>query len=149
MQRSPLDQHPQYKAGTELVSFLLHWDALPHAVCAAGALLKAIGRRVLHLVLLQYVDDYYGPEQRDCVQHAMEVFARHPDRTSGQQPLAFTNARRLVRACLGKEAVQPRKLQCGLALEVLGVDIRPQLSNLALIALLRLQLTGSAQKGSL
>ena len=42
----------------------------------AGALLKTIARRILHLTLLQYVDDYYGPAHMDCVQHCMEVFAR-------------------------------------------------------------------------
>ena len=93
--------------------------------CCLGALLRAIGRRVLHLALFQYVDDYYGPEHIEAVEHAMNSFAR---RVAIAVACALSLGRRgyarLVRACLGEEAVQKRKLHHGAELEVLGVDVR-------------------------
>ena len=58
-------------------------NALPFGSAASvaawhrvGALLRAIGRKLLHLVLLQYVDDFYGPDHYEAVEHAMQAFAR-------------------------------------------------------------------------
>ena len=74
------------------------------------------------MTLLQYVDDYYDPAHMDCVQHCMEVFARLAARYF-RKSASFRLRCRLVRACLGEEAIQARKLQNGHELEILGVDI--------------------------
>ena len=70
-----------------------------------GCFLKALGRQLLRLILLHYVDDFFGTERSECVETAKEVFAR------------------LVRACLGDTAIAQRKLEHGRSLTVLGVDI--------------------------
>ena len=49
---------------------------LEYAVCFVGELLKVIGRRVLHLPLSRFVDDYFGAERKGCAEHAMNIFAR-------------------------------------------------------------------------
>ena len=58
-------------------------NALPFGSAASaaawhrvGAFLRAIGRKLLHLVLLQYMDDFYGPDHYEAVEHAMQGFAR-------------------------------------------------------------------------
>ena len=73
-------------------------------VVHAGCLLKAIGRRLLHIALLHYVDDYFAGDRQESVTIAKNVFAK------------------LVRLCLGGSAIAERKLQDGNPLEVLGVD---------------------------
>ena len=45
-------------------------------MCCTGELLKAIARRVLHLPLLRFVDDYFAVEATASAEHAMQVFAR-------------------------------------------------------------------------
>ena len=74
----------------------------------AGCLLKALGRRLQHLALLHYVDDYFSPDREECVAVAMDTFAR------------------LVRACFGETAVSHRKLEWGNPLCVLGIMIELQ-----------------------
>ena len=54
---------------------LLAFGALARS--PAGALLRTVARKVLHLIIFQYVDDFFGPDQASNVQHAMESFARH------------------------------------------------------------------------
>ena len=89
-----------------------------------GCLLRALGRRLLHLALLHYVDDFFGgattaladsnSAQRICcagdraesIEIAREVFAR------------------LVRACLGSSAISSRKLEHGSTLVILGIEIQ-------------------------
>ena len=41
-----------------------------------GALLRAIARRLLHMAIFRYVDDYFGPDHDDSIEHTMNVFAR-------------------------------------------------------------------------
>ena len=64
-----------------------------------------MGRRLLKLALLHYVDDYFGPERWASTKTAMAVFAR------------------LVCACLGGDAVSERKLEHGNPLVVLGIEV--------------------------
>ncbi len=47
-------------------------------LCAvfAGELIGTIARRVLHLPVLRFVDDYFSAEQEECAAHAMRIFAR-------------------------------------------------------------------------
>ena len=61
---------------------------------------------MLFLALLHYVDDYFGADHSECVEVAMDVFAR------------------LVRACLGCSAVSASKFACGNPLVILGVEAR-------------------------
>ena len=71
------------------------------------------------------MDDYYGPEHFEAVEHAMNSFARQVAIAEDcVLSAAVVGYARLVRACLGEEAVQKRKLHCGAELEVLGVDVR-------------------------
>ena len=69
-----------------------------------GRLLRALGRRLLKLPVLTYVDDYFAVDLELSAEAAMQSFAR------------------LVRLCLGPSAVADRKLECGNPLVVLGVE---------------------------
>ena len=62
-------------------------------------------RRVLYLTCLRYVDDYFGSEQEQLVEHAKLCFAR------------------LLRALLGPCAASERKLLHGNPLDILGVTV--------------------------
>lgn len=41
-----------------------------------GELLKVIGRKLLHLPVMRFVDDYFAVERKGCEEHAMNIFAR-------------------------------------------------------------------------
>ena len=71
-----------------------------------GSLLKALARRLLHIVTLHYVDDYFGTDRDMSIEHVKLCFAR------------------LVRACLGQSAIASKKLEHGQCLVILGVEIR-------------------------
>ena len=62
-------------------------------------------RRVLYLTCLRYVDDYFGTEHEQLVEHAKLCFAR------------------LLRALLGPCAASERKLLHGNPLDILGVTV--------------------------
>jgi len=76
-----------------------------HAWERIGAAIAHIAVYFLRIPVLRYVDDYFGPERPDCLDHAMKCFAR------------------LVRTLLGPDAIADRKLECGASLCILGVDI--------------------------
>ena len=76
-----------------------------HAWERVGALVCTIARRALKMPVHRYVDDYFGFERRALVEHSMNCFAR------------------LVRMLLGQGAVANRKLECGVGLTILGVDV--------------------------
>ena len=71
-----------------------------------GSLLKALARRLLHIVTLHCVDDRFGTDRDLYIEHAKLCFAR------------------LVRACLGQSAIASKKLEHGHCLVILGVEIR-------------------------
>ena len=48
-------------------------------ISAPGALICSIARKVLHIAAFRYVDDFYGPEREEAVQHTRELFARFRD----------------------------------------------------------------------
>ena len=75
-----------------------------HAWHRIACLLRAIARRLLYLPLMMYVDDYFSIDRAASAQGAMQSFAR------------------LVRACLGPDAISERKLEHGNPLVVLGVE---------------------------
>ena len=70
-----------------------------------GCALSALARRVLHIGVLRYVDDFAAPERPETLQHAESCVAR------------------LVRLVLGKSAIEDRKLAHGMSLVWLGVQI--------------------------
>ena len=70
-----------------------------------GRFLRAVARRLLHIAMFEYVDDYFAAEHPEVVKHAMNCFAR------------------VVRALLGEGSIAAEKLMCGKALEVLGVHV--------------------------
>ena len=70
-----------------------------------GDLICKIARRLLHIALLRYVDDYFGPEILETMQHCLEVVAR------------------LCRCILGGDAVAVDKLECGATLGILGIQV--------------------------
>ena len=41
-----------------------------------GAMLEYLARKLLHIPVLRYVDDYFSAERRELVEHAMRCFAR-------------------------------------------------------------------------
>jgi hypothetical protein len=63
-----------------------------------------VGRRLLRIALLHYVDDYFAGDRASCIQSAKDSFAR------------------LVRCCLGASAIADRKLEHGNPLVILGVE---------------------------
>ena len=85
--------------------------------------MKAIARRLLHLPVLRFVDDYFAAESEVTAQHAMNSFARHVD-SHCLLLLIVTNVFcRLVRALFGHDAISERKLEYGNPLTVLGIRI--------------------------
>ena len=71
-----------------------------------GRLLRKIARKILHIALFEYVDDYFAAERPEVAEHAMQCFAR------------------VVRAVLGEAAIAVDKLMFGSTLEVLGVTVK-------------------------
>ena len=71
-----------------------------------GAFLCHIGRRVLFLPLLRYVDEFFAIDRAACAEHAMGCFAR------------------VVRALLGPNAVADRKMSFGNPLPILGLTVK-------------------------
>jgi hypothetical protein len=65
-----------------------------------------LARKVLQLPVLRYVDDHFGPEDPECLEHAMNCFAR------------------FVRVLLGPDAIEETKLEYGMSLVVVGAEIK-------------------------
>ena len=76
-----------------------------------GRFLRKIARKMLHIAMFEYVDDYFAAERPEVAEHAMLCFAR------------------VVRAVLGKTAIAADKLMFGPTLEVLGVTIKLSLDR--------------------
>ena len=76
-----------------------------HAWDRVGALLCFIARKILHIPIMRFVDDFFAPELPECAQHSMMAFAR------------------LVRLLLGPTAISEHKLSCGMPLVILGLTI--------------------------
>ena len=72
-----------------------------------GELITALARKLLHLPVFRYVDDWFGADKPGCAEHAMGCMAR------------------LVRALLGESSVADRMLEFGSALTVLGIRVSP------------------------
>ena len=79
------------------VSSVYHWERV-------GELLKAIARRIFHIPLCRFVDDFLAAEHCEVAAHGMRIFAK------------------LVDLVLGTGACAPKKLECGNPLTVLGVQ---------------------------
>ena len=116
--RVPLCERDRWAAG---IAFKLGQDVFVsrHAACPFGAVSSVhnwerigagicfIARKYLKLDLLRYVDDMFGVEGADTVHHAMDCLCR------------------LIRILFSETAVQDKKVDCGLQLEVLGVWMAP------------------------
>jgi hypothetical protein len=136
--RVPLRPAHSWAAGVAYVAGGQKWISFHHAMPFGatssvfawhkiGELLCRIARKVFHLPVYRYVDDYFAfgrccllvPSNCICVcfllhlpspdtiQHAMQVFAR------------------LVRVLLGESAIADRKLEHGQILVVLGMSVNP------------------------
>ncbi len=79
--------------------------AAVHAWDRVGSLLTSIARRILHLPILRYVDDFYAVAPHGLAEHSMNIFAR------------------LVRCLLGPSAISESKLQYGMPLPILGLSV--------------------------
>ena len=66
-------------------------------------MLATLARRLLHLPVLRYVDDFFTAEREESAAHAMMCFAR------------------FVRMLLGVTAIEAKKLDYGPEMEILGV----------------------------
>ena len=71
-----------------------------------GNALAHLARKLLHIPVLRYVDDYVSPERPKCLSHSMRCFAR------------------LARLLLGPDSIAESKMEAGKELCVLGVDFR-------------------------
>ena len=96
-----------------------------------GDLLTTIARRLLHLPVFRYADDFFSLERcasmlphvltsaasfsvrRETVEHAMSCFAR------------------VTKRLLGQTAIAVKKLQCGAELLILGMQVQPFVLSLA------------------
>ena len=76
-----------------------------HSWHRLACLLRAIGRRLLRIPLLCFVDDCFSVDREDSVACALQSFVR------------------IVLACLGDDAISPSKVEAGNPLVVLGVEI--------------------------
>ena len=79
-------------------SSVYNWERVGRFFCA-------LARKLLHIAMLEYVDDYFAAERPATVEHAMLCFAR------------------LVRAMLGPSSIALEKLAFGQSLTVLGVSV--------------------------
>ena len=83
------------------VSSVHAWERIGNALCF-------LAKRVLHIPMHRYVDDYFAAERPGTVEVAMQSFAK------------------LVEILLGPGAVAPTKVEHGSTLCILGVDVRPR-----------------------
>lgn len=115
--------HNWDRVGQLSVAGAYWWYNLLFVMCI-GSLLRAVARRILHLPLLQYVDDYFACDRVASADHAMQIFARPVDlslcKCGAQSQIVCA---RLVRACLGPTAISVRKLCAGNPIVVLGVSV--------------------------
>lgn len=94
-----------------VVMFSRHWASPFGALSSVynwervGRFFCTLARKLLHIAVFEYVDDYFAAERAETVEHAMLCFAR------------------LVRAMLGPDAIAPGKLEFGRSLSVLGVSV--------------------------
>ena len=77
-------------------SSVYNWERL-------GELLTVVAIRWLGICVFRYVDDFFAPERGETMQHATQCIAR------------------LIRAVLGDDAIENRKLDYGTSLVILGV----------------------------
>ena len=80
--------------------------ACVHAWERIGNTLAHLARKLLHLPVLRYVDDYVSPERPKWLSHSMRCFVR------------------LARLLLGPDSIAESKMEFGKDLCVLGVDFR-------------------------
>jgi len=108
------------------VSSVFHWERV-------GELVKSIARRLLHLPVLRFVDDYFAPEHEESAAHAMGIFVRYAllmcTRMLFVRLHSFARYR-LVRSILGKDAIAQRKVEVGNPLTVLGVQVEINLGGI-------------------
>ena len=68
-------------------------------------MLTHLARVILKIAVLRYVDDYFWAEHAETIAHAKDCFAT------------------VVRALLGEAAIAAHKLEHGLSLTILGLDM--------------------------
>ena len=87
--------------------------------------MEALARKLLHLIVLKHVDDFFGPEWEQTVQGAKKLFARHVclARVMFSQLPFSPFLCRLVRVLLGPTAIAEKKLEAGNGLVILGVHV--------------------------
>ena len=81
------------------IGSVIGWDRV-------GDLLTTIATKILNIPLFRWVDDYFSVEPSGTAEHAKMVFAR------------------LLRATLGHDAIEDKKLEHGNPLTILGVDVK-------------------------
>lgn len=86
------------------VASVHHWERV-------GDLIKAVARRVLHLPVIRFVDDFFTADFQGCAGHAKNIFSR------------------LVTCMLGDDAIARHKLLHGNPLPVLGIVVQTNLAG--------------------
>ena len=71
----------------------------------AGALIQIAACKLLHIPIFRYVDDFFGFDRPESLEHATMCIVR------------------LIRCCLGPDAVADRKVDFGPSLTILGIDL--------------------------
>ena len=116
--RIPLNVQHRWAAGVAYlhngIAYVAFHYAMPFGATSSvfnwhrvGDLILTIARRILHMPLSRYVDDYFGPERPENMEQCSQLFAR------------------LVRMFLGESAIAIDKLKSDLSLVVLGILVQP------------------------
>ena len=89
-----------------------------------GALITRIARKILHIPILRYVDDFFSALRAAEAGAGARVCFRARARSFAQAEHALGCLVRLVRALLGPSALAEHKKECGNPLVILGLRIK-------------------------
>ena len=89
-----------------------------------GALITRIARKILHIPILRYVDDFFSALRAAEAGAGARVCFRARARSFAQAEHALGCLVRLVRALLGPSALAEHKRECGNPLVILGLRIK-------------------------
>lgn len=90
-----------------------------------GALLRAIVVRILYVLLLRYVDDYFGCDRpSEAAAVLAPAQSTKPCARRGEVEHALNCVTRLLRAVMGQSVLADRKLVAGAPIGVLGLHLR-------------------------
>ena len=88
-----------------------------------GALITTIARKILHIPILRYVDDFFAALRTAEAGASARAGHRHQVHPCAEAEHALVCLVRLIRALLGPSALAEHKKECGNPLVILGLRI--------------------------